>query len=649
MSELLPPAGCIRIDTAFCQFMATRHGKDHVPQPGAFDFSERYKQYCEQKGADSLVFLDELKKDRLHASLLSRTGALTPSGNDIPLPSDIWDRLKFAELMFDSRVLNDTYDGPLSMYNGSVVFLDESAFRDWLESNARDYFFDEIRDGRLTPEIADSRLADSRFRPLYTPPDPNNFDPWSKSHWSLAMTIAWIVWRKRHAVVVQMAEFAEQEWTWTNRLDLGLRKRGQMLEKSDRPSLIGLMAAEALGLDDQAQRVMLHTIKTARESLWQAMGEGQNGIYASALDEHGQPCRVPTDEWTHLQVTLSHPHGEKDCLATVGANICKYVDIFIPRKTVTDLWPELPHSRTESHTLSATEPEIDERDYLPQPARVSPPVKLKGFKSSNVPDVGFLTLSQAITLVAFGEAYQGALHEIKKMAIRGQKFFPGTLHEGIPSFGERIVAAQVFMERHKFGESVELYGALGGKGEVGEISRLDLVGFKPAYHCLGDVIGADQPGSIVRRSWAFCRVNRNGFLIWAAHVGLTKVSRRALAELRRAQFSSPAEPTRGSSLVRRADTVDLLDKAMLSTPKRASTAKRGPKPKVDRRKFETEVHRLLQEEGSPDPAIDESFRQSHVERHMMKWHSDKLGESRNRQLCASAIKSYVAQFSKKGQ
>lgn len=67
----------------------------------------------------------------------------------------------------------------------------------------------------------------------------------------------------------------------------------------------------------------------------------------------------------------------------------------------------------------------------------------------------------------------------------------------------------------------------------------------------------------------------------------------------------------------------------------------GPKPKVDPLAFEKKAHEIISYEGLPDPKIDASFRQSDLETKMMKWHNEAIGVSRNRELTAAAIRSYL--------
>jgi hypothetical protein len=77
----------------------------------------------------------------------------------------------------------------------------------------------------------------------------------------------------------------------------------------------------------------------------------------------------------------------------------------------------------------------------------------------------------------------------------------------------------------------------------------------------------------------------------------------------------------------------------------AAQAKRGPKPKVDPIQFEQEVHRYIAENGMPDPTVDPLARQADLEEHMMQWHGDTLGMSRNRVLVSAAMQSYLARNS----
>jgi hypothetical protein len=70
--------------------------------------------------------------------------------------------------------------------------------------------------------------------------------------------------------------------------------------------------------------------------------------------------------------------------------------------------------------------------------------------------------------------------------------------------------------------------------------------------------------------------------------------------------------------------------------------KRGPKPIIEFEKFENEVHRLLKDNGTPDPRVDPNFRQADIEEHMLGKY--KYQESWNRELVQRSIASYLAKF-----
>jgi hypothetical protein len=80
-------------------------------------------------------------------------------------------------------------------------------------------------------------------------------------------------------------------------------------------------------------------------------------------------------------------------------------------------------------------------------------------------------------------------------------------------------------------------------------------------------------------------------------------------------------------------------KAWRATP---PTGKRGPKNKVDPVEFTRVVHQWIAHNGIPDPKLDPRERQADLEKHMMRWHGDKIGVARNRQLVTIAIACYKA-------
>jgi hypothetical protein len=65
--------------------------------------------------------------------------------------------------------------------------------------------------------------------------------------------------------------------------------------------------------------------------------------------------------------------------------------------------------------------------------------------------------------------------------------------------------------------------------------------------------------------------------------------------------------------------------------------KLGRKPKIDQAAFERECHRLITENGMPNPQFDPAWTQADLERHMMEWTGEVYSESRVRGLVRNAL------------
>jgi hypothetical protein len=74
--------------------------------------------------------------------------------------------------------------------------------------------------------------------------------------------------------------------------------------------------------------------------------------------------------------------------------------------------------------------------------------------------------------------------------------------------------------------------------------------------------------------------------------------------------------------------------------------KRGAKHKVDPIAFERECRRIIAYRGMPDPALDPLWTKAELERQMLEWHGDKIGERRNRDLVTQALEIFAAEGNK---
>jgi hypothetical protein len=86
--------------------------------------------------------------------------------------------------------------------------------------------------------------------------------------------------------------------------------------------------------------------------------------------------------------------------------------------------------------------------------------------------------------------------------------------------------------------------------------------------------------------------------------------------------------------------LDGLKKRSSPTAEIITKAKRGPKPKFDKNKFEEEVHRILDYEGWPDPSLDAKWNQTALEKRMAEFAGEIYGETHNRTLVKAAMESF---------
>ena len=68
--------------------------------------------------------------------------------------------------------------------------------------------------GELNPRQAEAEAKRLGLAPLSSKPDDSEFDPRKKSRWSLAMALAWIVWRDFEEVRLWDNEFRRKCWDW---------------------------------------------------------------------------------------------------------------------------------------------------------------------------------------------------------------------------------------------------------------------------------------------------------------------------------------------------------------------------------------------------------------------------------------------------
>ena len=188
-------------------------------------------------------------------------------------------------------------------------------------------------------------------------PPPEKYDPDNLSHWSITMTVAWIIWGEIDAVRNEWDVYRNDCADWVFEPDPGVRAR---VERKAIANLTGQTAPSDPDLQNDPQtgpwslrqwkpsgwnRLCLAAFsqnkppQVAIDSLWLAAGEGR--IRATALECEnakafdGDLIEIPAHHWARLN-RANEPSG-KAMLSGMGR---VYREVQFPRLDVKKLWPK---------------------------------------------------------------------------------------------------------------------------------------------------------------------------------------------------------------------------------------------------------------------------------------------------------------------
>ncbi len=240
----------------------------------------------------------------------------------ITVPVSAWQEAFFPERMFLANVIRIGHGDYFDAMAGSTPFVRQPELSQFLEnaryamsSNHRDLppvialrtvLIGLVNDGALTSDAAEAFTRTWGLKPLSRKPDVEQFDPLAKSAWTLAMTLAWIVWRQLMEVRDAWDEYRHECWEWrgvNRRLPIDGGKdwyevHGEELQPLS-PMTIGTLGLlEALDEDDR-EPAKLISVKSAREDLWQKLGDGD--LIATGLDSTENVTSIPSNEWGYLE------------------------------------------------------------------------------------------------------------------------------------------------------------------------------------------------------------------------------------------------------------------------------------------------------------------------------------------------------------
>jgi hypothetical protein len=210
----------------------------------------------------------------------------------------------------------------------------------------RSWLFEELSEGRLSPDEAEQQASELGLGPLNPPLDPEQYDPMHLTHWTLPMAVAWISWRDMERVREVSPDWRKDAlgWRWRDyRLsgDDGQPRdiSGWYLEREyhDTPALLFLSLSEAVevseGTGDDTRQF---SIAEARRALWQALADGD--LDATTL-ENGRIHPIAAAEWGWLE---TGEDGGKDVLYVrdSGVLLPRYPHpVLLSRRAVILQWP----------------------------------------------------------------------------------------------------------------------------------------------------------------------------------------------------------------------------------------------------------------------------------------------------------------------
>jgi hypothetical protein len=139
-----------------------------------------------------------------------------------------------------------------------------------MEPMRREDLIENVEYGRMTPDEAEAEAARLGLAPLVTAPDPNAFDPMSRTWWTLVMAIAWISWRSPDKVREFWDDYRRECWDWHFR-ELRDGERRYFLKQRE-PATLSRLVFEA-DYDKVLQGLVPAewiSVEEAKASLWNA-------------------------------------------------------------------------------------------------------------------------------------------------------------------------------------------------------------------------------------------------------------------------------------------------------------------------------------------------------------------------------------------
>ncbi len=217
------------------------------------------------------------------------------------------------------------------------VQIHQASFGAWLRFWFRNHLFDEIAHGNMLPIETEVRLAELGFEPLDKKPNVDDFHPEKEVYWSILMAAAWISWRDMKAVTRNWESYTQHCRFWRSSRGPNQINEGMVLESSGRPTLLGLMIEESVGISKPNFPQPSMTINAARNDLWSKLQAGD----LIAVGKQGFGERVPITAHLWLDLSIQGDGIKRETLGQPGGSSrsTAWSDVKVKRADVMRIWP----------------------------------------------------------------------------------------------------------------------------------------------------------------------------------------------------------------------------------------------------------------------------------------------------------------------
>jgi hypothetical protein len=209
-------------------------------------------------------------------------------------------------------------------------------FEDY-EPDQRDEILHRAHEGHLTPEQAEAEAAKAGVGPLAKEPAGVDFDPIAEPYWTLAMSLAWVIWREPGKVRDYWNAYRRERQVWRYREYRlppdGQVQRGWYLEQPKAVSMHEVWRDEAARAPKDAKP----RATTAQDELWKMLATGKLTASGICRDQRSR-IQIPAYEWIDLS-PINYFEGYEDAVGSHTGGPPRFEAVRIPRSEIEAIWP----------------------------------------------------------------------------------------------------------------------------------------------------------------------------------------------------------------------------------------------------------------------------------------------------------------------